>query len=48
MRGLERWAQGTIDWELYRSSSRTAIEVALAAVLLEPFRTEALHRAGVV
>ncbi len=48
MRGLERWAQGTIDWDLYRSSSRTAIEVALAAVLLEPMRSEALRRAGVL
>jgi AcrR family transcriptional regulator len=48
MRGLERWAQGTIDWDLYRSSTQTAIEVALAAVLLEPLRTEALRRAGVL
>lgn len=48
MRGLERWAHGTIDWDVYRSSSRTALEVALAAVLVEPLRTEALRRAGVV
>jgi len=48
MRGLERWAQGTIDWDLYRSSSQTAIEIALAAVLVEPLRTEALRRAGVL
>ena len=48
MRGLERWAQGTIDWDLYRSSSRTAIEVALAAVLLDPLRSEALRRADVL
>ena len=48
MRGLERWAQGTIDWDLYRSSSLTAIEVALAAVLIEPMRSEALRRAGVL
>jgi AcrR family transcriptional regulator len=48
MRGLERWAQGTIDWDLYRSSSRTAIEVALAAVLLEPMRSDALRRADVL
>jgi AcrR family transcriptional regulator len=47
MRGLERWAQGTIDWDLYRSSTRTAIEIALAAVLLEPMRSDALLRAGV-
>jgi AcrR family transcriptional regulator len=48
MRGLERWAQGTIDWEVYRSSSRVALEVALAAVVVEPMRTEALRRAGVI
>ncbi len=48
MRGLERWAHGTIDWELYQSSSQTAIEVALAAVLEEPMRAEALRRAGIL
>jgi len=48
MRGLERWAQGTIDWDVYRSSSRTAVEVALASVLLEPQRSDALRRAGVL
>ena len=48
MRGLERWAQGTIDWDLYQSSSRTAVEVALASVLLEPLRSEALRRADVL
>ena len=48
MRGLERWAQGTIDWEIYRSSSQTAIEIALAAVVVEPLRTDALRRAGVL
>jgi AcrR family transcriptional regulator len=48
MRGLERWAQGTIDWELYRSSSRVALEVALAAVVVEPLRTDALRRANVI
>jgi hypothetical protein len=48
MRGLERWAQGTIDWDLYRSSSQTALEVALASVLVEPMRTDALRRAGVL
>ena len=48
MRGLERWAQGTIDWDVYRSSTDTAIEVALAAVLVEPMRSEALRRAGVL
>lgn len=48
MRGLERWAQGTIDWDLYQSSSRTALEVALAAVLEDPLRTDALRRAGIL
>lgn len=48
MRGLERWAQGTIDWDVYQSSSRVALELALAAVLVEPHRAEALRRAGVV
>jgi AcrR family transcriptional regulator len=48
MRGLERWAQGTIDWDLYRSSTQTAIEVALASVLVEPMRSDALRRAGVL
>ncbi len=48
MRGLERWAQGTIDWDIYRSSTRTAIEVAFAAVLVEPMRSDALRRAGVL
>ena len=48
MRGLERWAQGTIDWDVYRSSTHTAIEVALAAVLIEPMRSDALRRAGVL
>lgn len=48
MRGLERWAQGTIDWDVYRSSTQTAIEVALAAVLVEPMRADALRRAGVL
>ena len=48
MRGLERWANGTIDWDVYRSSSTTAIELALASVLVEPMRTDALRRAGVL
>lgn len=48
MRGLERWAQGTIDWELHRSSSQIALELALASVLVEPLRREALRLAGVV
>lgn len=48
MRGLERWAHGTIDWDVYRSSSLVAVELALAAVLVEPMRSEALRRAGVL
>lgn len=48
MRGLERWAQGTIDWDLFRASSQTALEVALASVLAEPMRAEALRRAGIL
>lgn len=48
MRGLERWAQGTIDWDVYRSSTQTAIEAALAAVLVEPMRADALRRAGLL
>jgi hypothetical protein len=48
MRGLERWAQGTIDWDLHRSNAEIALEIALAAVLVEPMRTEALQRAGVL
>lgn len=48
MRGLERWAQGTIDWDLHRSNAVIALELALAAVLVEPQRTGALRRAGVL
>ncbi len=48
MRGLERWAQGLIDWETYRASSRLSIELALASVLIEPDRHDALRRAGIV
>jgi len=48
LRGLERWAQGTISWETYVSSACTALEVALAAVLVEPMRSDALRRAGVL
>lgn len=47
MRGLERWAQGTIQWDVYRSSSQVALELAFAAVLVEPHRGEALRLAGV-
>ncbi len=47
MRGLERWAQGTIDWDLHLSNAEIALELALASVLVEPLRTDALRRAGV-
>ncbi len=47
MRGLERWAQGTIDWELHQSNAEIALELALAAVLVEPLRSDALARSGV-
>lgn len=48
MRGLERWAQGTIDWELYRYNATLGTELALAAVLAEPHRSDALRRVGLV
>jgi AcrR family transcriptional regulator len=48
MRGLERWAQGTIDWELYRYNSTLGTELALAAVLAEPHRSDALRRVGII
>jgi AcrR family transcriptional regulator len=48
MRGLERWAQGTIDWDLYRYNSTLGTELALAAVLAEPHRSDALRRVDVI
>ena len=48
MRGLERWAQGTIDWELYRYNATLGTELALAAVLAEPHRSDALRRVGLI
>jgi AcrR family transcriptional regulator len=48
MRGLERWAQGTIDWDMYRYNSQLGLELALAAVLVEPQRTDSLRRVGIV
>jgi AcrR family transcriptional regulator len=48
MRGLERWAQNTIGWEQYRSTGELALELSLAAVLVEPHRTDALRRAGII
>jgi AcrR family transcriptional regulator len=48
MRGLERWAQGAIDWELYRYNATLGTELALAAVLAEPHRSDALRRVGLI
>ena len=48
MRGLERWAQGTIDWDLYRYNATLGTELALAAVLTEPHRSDALRRVGLI
>jgi len=48
MRGLERWAQGAIDWPTYRSSTSLGLELALASVLVDPYRFEALRRAGII
>jgi AcrR family transcriptional regulator len=48
LRGLERWAQGMIDWELYRYNSTLGTELALAAVLAEPHRSAALRRVGII
>jgi AcrR family transcriptional regulator len=47
-RGLERWAQGLIDWGQYDEYHERGLELAFAAVLAEPYRTDALRRAGVV
>jgi AcrR family transcriptional regulator len=48
MRGLERWAYGMIDWETYHASTWLGTELILASVLAEPYRTDALRRAGVL
>jgi AcrR family transcriptional regulator len=48
VRGLERWAQGLIDWHLYLEHHQRALELAFAAVLVEPYRSDSLRRAGVV
>ncbi len=47
MNRLEKWANSTIDWTLYRSSSTLGFELILAAVLVEPLRSAALARSGV-
>lgn len=48
MRGLERWANDVIDWELFCESTNLGLEMVLAAVLAEPHRMVALGRAGVL
>jgi len=48
MRGLERWAQGTIDWATYQSNHHLGLELSLAAVLVEPYRSDSLARAGIL
>jgi AcrR family transcriptional regulator len=47
MARLEKWAQGAIDWETYRASSRLGLELSLAAVLVDGLRSEALSRSGI-
>lgn len=36
MNRIEKWANGSIEWEAYRESSRLGLELALAAVLDSP------------
>ncbi len=48
LRALERWAHGTIDWPTYRRSAALSLELALAAVLVDPHRTDALRRVAVL
>ena len=47
MSRLERWAQGQIDWDVYRASSCLGLELSLAAVLCEPHRSDALERSRI-
>jgi len=47
MNRLEKWANGIIEWDSYRSSSTLGLELILAAVLVEPARDIALVRSGV-
>ena len=48
MNRLEKWAHAAIEWDLYRSSSTLGLELILASMLVEPLRSEALARSGVV
>lgn len=47
MNRLEKWANDSIDWCAYRSSSTLGLELILASVLCEPHRRAALLRSGV-
>jgi AcrR family transcriptional regulator len=44
---LEKWANGAIEWDQYRSSAVLGLELILAAVLREPLRSTSLARSGV-
>lgn len=48
VRALERWAHGIIDWPTYRRSAALSLELALAAVLVDPHRAAALRSVGVI
>ncbi|NKB40444.1 MAG: TetR family transcriptional regulator [Ilumatobacter sp.] len=48
MNRVEKWAQASIDWGVYRSSSTLGLELTLAAVLVEPFRSRALACSGIL
>jgi AcrR family transcriptional regulator len=48
MNKLEKWAKSIIDWNQYRASSLLSLELTLAAVLVEPHRSAALARSGVI
>jgi AcrR family transcriptional regulator len=48
MRILERWANGRIDWNQYRLKSDLSVELSLAAVLADPYREQAVRRAGII
>jgi len=48
MSRLEKWAIGVIEWDAYEKSSRLGLELVLGSVLVEPARTHALRRSGIV
>lgn len=48
MNRLEKWAHAAIDWDVYRASSTLGLELILASMLIEPMRSEALARSGVL